>query len=186
MKIFLWIFLCFVFTFGRSNFGSNYTGTGDTSNITDFRADSLKYSRTFKKSKYFHMIAEVLVNDTSSAGFSADSTYFAWGIQTGHPVLDSANNLDTAWNEEMLVCDTVTRYDSSYAPTYIEIPANGNFDNVLKVIDTTSVTGFAKQSHNPSPNWDVLFRGWAQGIAGNEEGSFLIFRFNFPQQVEND
>lgn len=184
MRIFLWIFLIFVVSFGR--FGNNYTGTGDTSNITDFKADSLKYSRTFAKSKYFHMIAEVLVNDTSFDGFSADSTYFAWGIQTGHPVLDSADNLDTAWNEELLVCDTVKRYDSSYAPTYIEISSDGSFSNVLKVIDTTSITGFAKQSHNPSPNWDVLFRGWVKGITGNEVGSFLLFRFNFPQQVEND
>jgi hypothetical protein len=163
--------------------GDNYTGYGDTAVIQKFKADSLKYTRLFRMSAYREMRVDLLANDTSSTGFHADSCYFVWGLQTAHPIFNSAGSRDTAYDEEFIILDTFSRYDSLYFPigagSYIDMGTDGTYNNTKKMKDTLSVSGFAKQSRSPAIDYDVWVRGFVKGITGNDKGSFLNIRFNF-------
>ena len=181
MKVILSVMLLVTMSFGWLS--ENYTGYGDTSVITGFKADSLKFSRIFRHGAYQNLRVDIMAADTSTAGFHADSLDFVWGLQTGHPVYNASGVLDTSWNEELMILDTLSRWDTLYSPagigSYIVYGTDGTFSNTRKLKDTTSVTGFIKQTSNPSIEWDVLVRGFAKGASGNDVGSFLKVWFNF-------
>jgi len=163
----------------------NYTGYGDTANIHSFNADSLLFTPWFRLSSYLNLRVDVFADDTSSDGFASDSILFHWGVQTGHPVLNSSNTRDTMINEEMLVVDTMDVQNGAFNDTMLVISATGSFSNVFKQMDTTNVSGFVTQTANVSPEWDVWFRGWVQGLTGNKLGSYILTRMAFPRRVQN-
>jgi hypothetical protein len=162
----------------------NYAGWGDTSVLTTFRADSLKYSRAFLLSQYENLRVDFMVNDTDAAGFVSDSVKAYWGIQTGHPCLNSSGVVDTVWNHDLVIADTIDLLTTTNAgPKYFAMDSAGNYANTRKSIDTTNVTGFAVQSRNISPYWDVYVRCFAKGLTGNNKGSMLSARFALYRRV---
>jgi len=186
MKKLMFVLLLVSFCFGRNPMKTTWsTGTEFLDTITGFKADSMKYTEVFNLSGYENLRIDVYVNDTSSAGFSADSTEFIWGIQTGHFTKDSAGSNDTAWNPIKYLCDTLSRLDSSYTKAdsnFVEIDGDDSYTNVKKLTDTLNVTGYAYQTCNFAPNYDVLYRGWVKGIANNDKSSFLDIRMLFVQR----
>ena len=157
----------------------NYTGYGDTSTVANFYSDTTLYSKWFRHSSYQNLRVEVLFDDTSSAGFLNDSVCFIWGLQTGHPILNSGDTLDTAICKQWICLDTASRFDSTWNDTIIQYGTDGTFNDVLKQTDTASVKGFARQGAQPAINWDCLVRGWAKGKTGNKKASKVKLRWNF-------
>jgi hypothetical protein len=176
------LFVFCMFSLSNAWLNENYTGYGDTSQIANFKADSIKYTKVFNYSGYYNIRADILVNDTGTAKFGADSIALIWGIQTGHPILDSAKARDTAWSKELYICDTLVRSSATYRDTMILIALDGTYENKRNVADTSSVKGFIKQSKAPSIEWDVLYRGFAKGLTGNRIGKPLLLRFSFTRK----
>lgn len=158
----------------------NYNGyLSDTSNITDFRADSLKYSKTFLLSQYENSKFRVVFNDTTAAGFANDSVKFYYFVQLGAPVLNGSNKLDTSWNNNPIVIDTVDMLTSgNFATQYSYLGSDNTFTEVMKVIDTTYVTGLACNTHTFTIPWDVFVRVGIKGLTGNNKDAFLKLRID--------
>lgn len=164
-------------------FGENYQGYGDTSVVQKFKADSLKYTRIFSGYSYKDLRIDVMASDTSTAGFSADSLNFAWGVQTGHPVYNASGLRDTAWNSMLIVLDTCEQLDSLYTPacagSYVVMSTTGTYTKTRRLKDTLSVTGFTKMTAQPDIDYDIFIRGFVKGLTGNDKGSFLKLMFTF-------
>lgn len=158
----------------------NYNGyLVDTSKITDFRADSLKYSRVYLLSQYENSRIRVCVDDTTAARFASDSVNFYYFVQTGSPCLNSNNKLDTAWNINPLVIDTVNfAATGCFTTTYSILQTDFTYSETMKLVDTTSVTGFATNSHTWPALWDVFVRVGVKGVAGNNKDAFLKLRID--------
>lgn len=158
----------------------NYNGfLTDTAVIGTFRADSLKYSKPFLLSAYENNRVRVVFNDTTHAGFTGDSVKFYYFVQVGSPILNSSNKLDTAWNNNPVIVDTVDMLTAgNFTRKYSKLLDDGTFADSMKVIDTTSVTGFATNSHSISIPWDVFFRVGVKGLTGNKVGQFIKLRID--------
>lgn len=159
------------------NLSENYTGYGDVAHLDTvdaFNADSLAYTKAFKLSAYEDVRIDILVDDTTNAGFDGDSCHFEWGIQTGHLVKNASGTVDTLWNPVHVVVDTVNTVSWTVGPQYTDIEADGTYDDVFGVMDTSEVTGFAVQSRSPVVAWDVLFRVYLRGLASNLVGEEIF------------
>lgn len=173
-KVLLFVLSCLCFV-GAQNL--NYNGFLDTSNITTFRADSLKYSKAFPLSQLENFVLDVCVNDTSAAKFAGDSVKFYWWIERGHPALNAAGTLDTIWNTiNPLLVDTFFVTAGKYTQTFATLGTDGSFLTTAQLIDTTSLADFMVQSRSFAPPFDVLVRVGHKGLTGNEKGSFLVLR----------
>lgn len=175
MKKLLAIMLCAACVVAQTE---NYQGWKDTSQIASFKADSLKYSKVFLLSQYENLRIDMMANDTSSAGFKSDSLKFYWGIQLGHPSLcGTAGTLDTFWSNEYIMADTFDLTTTTGAAVaYRGIDSTGAFTNKPMIHDTLSVSGYAVQSRNIKPDWDVYFRVWLKGLTKNNVKEFVLAR----------
>ena len=171
----------FLFLFAVSCFAEpalNHTGYQDTCVIHTFAADSLKYSKAYSLTDYEDLRVSVFADDTSEVGFASDAIKLVWGIQTGHLALNSGGSRDTVWNALRIVCDTLDLVtDATVGPVYALVGTDGTYSDVLSLVDTLTVSGYAVQSRAVAPSWDVYFRGWFQGLDGNVTGSFLKMLF---------
>jgi hypothetical protein len=180
-KVLLAVALLAGVVFGQTE---NYSGMNDTAVIATFKADSLKTSKAYTLSQFENLRVDVLVSDTSAAGFASDSVKLYWGIQTGRICWNSSGTRDTAWSNERITLDTLDMLTTTNAALkYNAMDNTGAYTNTLKAHDTLSVSGFAVQSRNISPEWDVLFRCWVKGLTGNKVGRFLVFRFNVVRRI---
>jgi len=175
--------MIFKIVYSQNVWGENYQGYGDTSVVQKFKADSLKYTRIFAMQSNKNMRIDVLASDTSTAGFSADSLHFVWGVQTGHPSLNASGLRDTAWNNILIVVDTLEQLDSLYTPacagSYVVLGTSNTYTRTRRIKDTLSITGFTKMTKHISLDYDVLIRGFVKGLTGNDKGSFLKIMFTF-------
>lgn len=181
MKLFVTVILLFVVnTCIQAEEPYNYNGyLSDTSKITTFRADSLKYSRPFLLSQYENTRIRVLFNDTSAAGFATDSVKFYYFIQIGSPCLNASGKLDTAWNANPIIIDTVDMLTAgNFTTQYSSLLNDGTFTETMKVIDTSNVTGYATNSHTFPLLWDVFARVGVKGLTGNNKDSFIKLRID--------
>lgn len=165
----------------------NWNGYGDTAQINNFKADSLKYTAAFSLSGFENLRVDVFFDDTSSAGFASDSAAFIWGIQTGHLSKTSAGTVDTLWNTIRLVADTalgdtLNSLNVVFAPSEVSIAADGTYDDAFRVVDTSTISGWAYQTKDIVPGWDQIFRGWVKGITGNKIGSFVKVKMQFNRR----
>ena len=174
MKKILMILALALCVFGQAN--ENWNGYGDTSLVASFRADSLKYSKTFKLSSMENCRFDVYAADTGAAGFANDSVSFIWGIQTGHYAFTSASaRVPTiTWAQQLLV-DTFTISSANCTPARMVLSSSQGYvyDQTLTTIDTSSVPGWAYQSRAVSPEWDQVYRFWFKGLTGNNVSGFL-------------
>jgi hypothetical protein len=180
-KILLLAFVTVSLGFSQDNFN----GYKDTSNISGFRADSLKYSKVYELSKWENVRIDVMANDTATANLSADSTKFYWWIETGHPCLNASNQLDTFWTKvDPLVIDTFDITTAgNRAITYRLLGTDGTYNGPSKTIDTATVSGFAVQSRAFTAEWDVWARIGHKGMTGNKTTTYIKLRDNMVRRA---
>lgn len=166
----------------------NWNGWKDTSNISGFRADSLKYSKVFELSDWENLRIDVMANDTATANLSADSTKFYWWFETGHPCLNASNLLDTFWQKaDPLVIDTFDITTAgNRAITYRLLGTDGVFSGPSKTIDTSTVSGFAVQSRALTSECDVWFRIGHKGMTGNKTSTYIKLRDNIVRRAASN
>ncbi len=160
---------------------SNWGGHNDTGSITDvLDSASFYYTRVFDLSAWQDLRVTVFVDDTSETGFASDSVNFIWGYRTGHPCVDTGSvrryNIDTTWDDHMTV-DTFSV--ANYGAGNIGVQ-----DSTMTLtrnyggVDTTEVAGFAYQSRQVVPEWDVFIKFWARSLGGaQKDGAALNLRF---------
>jgi hypothetical protein len=154
---------------------ANWMGYKDTSRINTFRADSLKYSKTFPLSAFENVRIDVFANDTSAAGFKSDSIKFVWGIQTGHWAYTTSNTDKPVWVwAPQVVIDTFNTVDTLKMVLARKVmDSYGTIESQIGYVDTLNFSGFAYQTRNFAPEWDQSFRVWFRGVTGNKKASFV-------------
>lgn len=164
--------------------GYNWTGYGSDTyyDITDsLGTGQVKYSDVFQLSSYEDSRIVLCVDDTSSAGFASDSVVIEWGYQTGSIVLNSSDDLDTLWDDR-IVMDTISTDSAGVARTGT-LAADGTLTRYWEQhSDTSSVSGYMCQSRWFVPEWDVLIRFWVNGLTGNELGTTQEIRFQLRRR----
>jgi hypothetical protein len=183
MKKWLMVLALCSMAFGFAN--DNYTGYGDTSNVPGFKSNLTKYSKWFRLSAYLNSRLDIMANDTSSAGFASDSVKFIWGIQTGHPVYNASGARDTVISKMKIVLDTFDVKSGWLPDTLIQVGTDYSFSQVQGLVDTVNVTGYAVQTSNFAPEWDVWIRGFATGLSGNKVGSYVKILFSLTRKEKN-
>jgi hypothetical protein len=182
MKPFLIVLLLISCIFARREQPSLNTGWRNYDTITEFGADSIKYtSRAYNFSGLRYLRVDLFVDDSSTAGLGLDTTALLFGVQTGHVTIDSAGLPDTAWSLEQLVIDTLDIANGTIGAQRIEIGTNGTYTTLKNIIDTVSVVGWAYQTSNIAIPFDGLVRGFVEGITGNKVHGFLEVRMQFLQ-----
>ena len=158
----------------------NYNGfLADTTSITDFSADSLKYGDPFVLSNYENTRITVAFDDTSSAGFASDSVKFYYFIQFGAPILNSSGKLDTTWDNNPIIIDTVDMLTAAnFTTTYSALLSDGTYLETMGIIDSSSVSGYAVSSHCFPLAWNVWARVGVKGLTGNNVDSFIKLRID--------
>lgn len=172
MKSILIVLMFVAFSFSVD---MNYNGYGDTSLISNFKADSLKYGKIRTLSQYENVVIDVWVNDTSSAGYASDSIGFYWGYQTGHPFRDGSGTICTLWTRPRVMVDSFVMSSAIKKDTFTIADSNYTYYTFYNVVDT-SKTDFARQSKLIVPQWDVFYRTWFKGKASNKKIRFLSIR----------
>lgn len=159
----------------------NYWGWGDTSQIAEFAADSLKYSRTFTLGDPDGLRLIVMCDDTASAGFASDSVAFYFGYQTGCPMLDSSGSVDTLWDVPIIL-DTI-EIDSFGVYKSGTSSAAGVPTIAKNNVDTLQIDGFAVKSMRFQPYYDVLIRYYFKGLTGNSVGYPVYLRIQHIKRI---
>lgn len=156
----------------------------DTSIITDFSVDSLKYTKWFVLTDEEDIRVIFKFDDTSSAGFSGDSLHIEVGYQTGVPVFDSSENAvnECKLPDEKIILDTVlTDSLGKLELGYGSMSSDGTITRHKGQIDTSSVPGFACLPRWLDPEWDVFIRFWVRGLSDNT-GSFVKTRIDVQRR----
>ena len=167
--LFVLAFVCL--SFGQMN--ENWNGWGDTAKVVNLYKDTTIYTSKFKMSAFENMRAAIFLKDTSAAGFANDSINVEWGIQWGHPCWNStsAKSPTMVW-QSWLVVDTVKTDTNGNASVYVipvmSLATDGSFTSTHKKIDSVTVSGWAFQDRNITPEWDVYFRFWAHALTGTK------------------
>jgi hypothetical protein len=168
----------------------NYNGYGDTVRVNGFYNDTTIYTKWFKLSAAENIRLEAYARDTSAAGFLVDSTRFEWGIQTGRPswlTLAVGSRYVVIAPSARLVVDTFTtgKVDTPtcFRVSDMSLDASYDFVSPHKTVDTLNVSGWAFQSRNVAPEWDVYVRFWLHGLAGNKKSMKLENVFQLVQRL---
>ena len=155
----------------------NYEGYGDTNQISAFKADSLRYSKVFPLSQWENLRVRICFNDTAATGYANDSANFYYFIQTGAPCLDAGGKLDTAWDPNVIMVDTIDPATAgNWGKKYNQLYNDGTFTETMKTLDSAEVTGYATNSHALSMPWNVYLRVGVKGLSHNKIGKFIKVR----------
>lgn len=192
MKFILAIFLFSVSGFSQSE---NWNGNLDTAKIKNFYNDTTIYSGWFKLWSFSAVRHTLYLDDTSSAGYASDSCSGEWGIQTGHPSFLTTNYAKKKMElGRKMVLDTfnttvggrftvdsagMTTFDVNNIPQFIK----GRIDTLFDSLGTTVRSAYAYQSRGPFSEWDVYYRYWIHGIAGNLKSKHTKGYFQGARQV---
>lgn len=184
MKFFLLILVGLVgLSFGQLN--ENWNGYGDTVRVHAFYKDTSIVTTKFKLSAFENSRYDVYFRDTATAGFASDSVKFVWGIEVGHPAFSTtkASSPVMKWSDRIAI-DTVNMLAAAnYVSDTAVLLSDGTYSMSLRKIDTVSVSGWACQSRNISTPWDVYFRFWARGLAGNKASKKIDLVFQSIQRL---
>lgn len=158
--------------------GQNYNVTPvDTTTydktITNLSVDSIAHTKAFYNGRYEDMAVVVLVDDTTSAGFSGDSVQFILAYQLGYLTVDSAYDLDTTWQLDTVMIDTVSS-DNFGAGFMGSIDSTGALNKSMDAVDTTNVDGWACYSKWFLPEWSPYIRYVVKGIADNTASNLKL------------
>lgn len=199
MKHLLFILLLVSLCFARTNRRSrNINGwVADTVSITDTLDSGVVYYTDLLSLTDFENLKVLLhVDDSTSAGLTADSINLRWGFYTACYTFDSLINTsryseakDTLKQKiDMFVIDTM-RVDSFGLGTMGSISSDGTFTRSWNMsADTSSVAGYAIQGRQFSPEWDEEIGFWVESLGtegtalGNKTGAALEIRFNLKHR----
>jgi hypothetical protein len=161
---------------------ANWYGLYDTSNVSTFKKDSLKFSKVFNLTDYENRVGLLLINDTTNAGIRRDSAKVEVGYRLGYIVLNSTGNIDTAWLG-LRIKDTTNLLDSTRALSNTTRFLDTNY--VPGYYDTTNVTGFAVAPlvFPAGIDWAPLIQWYAYALTGTKAGQFIRLRFAFPKRL---
>ena len=165
----------------------NYNGYKDTVIVHGFKATDDSVTKAFDGTVGIGMYRFVVfANDTSSAGFSADSINFVWGVQQGIPVINSSGKKDTAWLYKLMVDTFDISTDGNMVVPVVSADSLLEYNKCTKFIDTVNVTGWAVQSKEVDNTTTVmpLFRFWYSGKSKNKTGSFVRLMFAMLRKSE--
>lgn len=152
-------------------FGKNWTPYTDSCQILYFGADSVKHSKAYDLSEYENTRLTIMVDDTSSAGFSGDSINFRVGYSLGVEVLDSGGSRDTIWSADIWVDSLATANLGATTAGYQDVGA-GSYTKATW-IDTLSIAGYAVWHDIIVPDWAPFIRFSFEGLTGNYTGGHL-------------
>ena len=167
-----------------ASFGANvnYNGYKDVTAVTDTLGESgTAYSAVFNLSEYEDARLVVKANDTGEAGFASDSVALEYGYQTGSPTLNASGVVDTVW-DGVIVIDTMLASDFGAVGAGTSA-STGVMTRTWGGADTLSVTGYAVQSRWFVPEWDVLIRFFATGLAANNKDAALDLELEVKRRV---
>lgn len=162
----------------------NWNGMRDTCTMPACSSTALVYSTNVFSMTDFDMYRlTLLVDDTTSAGFASDSVNLRWGYQGFHLCLNGSGEIDTCYSPRVIV-DTINADSTGFGLLAImTLDGDGIANTPGQQADTSSCSGFAVQSRTFSPEWDVYFRIWAQGITGNITEAPLKMRFAVVRRI---
>jgi len=191
-KSILLVFLLVGLAFPQSE---NWNGNLDTAAIKNFYNDTTIYSGWFKLSAFSAIRHTLYLDDTTEDGYASDSCSGEWGIQTGHPSFLTTNYSKKKMELcRKMVLDTFNttvggRFTvDSAGMTTIDV---NNILNVIKLridtlLDSSGViirSQYAYQSRGPFSEWDVYYRYWIHGIAGNLKSKHIKGYFQSGRQI---
>jgi hypothetical protein len=168
MKKFLFVIMLAVASFGQGV--DNWNGWGDTARVKNVYKDTTIYSKWLKLSAMENLRVSAYFRDTSTAGFGSDSVNIEWGIQTGHPSWVSTRASTPVWAlSPVLIVDTCNMLTAAnFVKDTLHLDADYAFLNPHKLIDSISVPGWAYQTRQFAPEWDVYFRFVAHALTGTK------------------
>lgn len=162
----------------------------DTCQITNFKKDSMRVTRTFNFTNAENKMVAVIWDDTVHAARKDDSAHFEIGYQLGAPIISLLGVLDTIWSA-CIVIDTVNQLTASkeYDPmkyggtaawaltasTETNTRAHGQ-------IDTTIGTSSSGVFIPIVPFWSPFVRFYLHGL-GDNAGTFLRAKLIFEQRA---
>ena len=172
--------------FAMSAFGSTKNWTGiDTCAIHGFTGTAIKYSKVFRLTDFEDMRLLVLVDDTSSSGFSGDSVDMNYGYQLGHKTMNDTGGFDTSW-QQLVLLDSIKadsfglgKTDTSSVDSTGTLFSSSNLGRA----DTLDVTGWASASTWFVPEWAVFVRFWVNGRGRNVTGSSVQTWLDFQRRL---
>lgn len=151
----------------------NWLGTGDTTIIGGFKADSFKIGKAWPLTDGENTLLYTLADDSSVVGYSDDTLRIEWGYQVGW-LKRFSSAWDTAWSA-LIVVDTLDTLStsqicpSSHSATarYTTDLTDGSIDLSAGYVDTCSFSGWQLQWQPIAPPWGMFIRQWFKGLTGN-------------------
>jgi hypothetical protein len=147
--------------------------------ITNFRADSTYTSAWASLTDYENTDVTILINDTTSAGYTSDSIAAKYSVQYGGPYKDYLGALTTVHRGPPHLLDSI-RAGSGRWVTNSTWLAYDSFPETL--LDTTTGLGYALNLHYIQPYVNPMFRIILTGLTGNKKGAFLRVRIVITQR----
>ena len=165
------------------------TGWQDTNTYVNFRADSLKLGAVVNLNGGYCNTLIIEANDTSTAGYAADSIKFKFGYRLGYSVINASGKLDTSWGYKVTVgqistipADTAGKWISHAIFTTTD-STTGQEIPLIGMMDTMLVAGFltTEAAFTSFPKTAQYVQPWVMGLAGNKLGSFVKVRSQIMQ-----
>jgi hypothetical protein len=139
--------------------------------IDGFVGTVMKYTPAFVVTDYENIAVTIRVNDPSATGFALDTVKFYAFWQRGYIVYNSSGRDDTIWRSPSLLIDTIYVNAGNYPDTASTIAEPDS--DVVKMLDTSSVTGFICYAKNICPKWSPVARIGVKGLTGNNANTAL-------------
>lgn len=173
MKRFLFVIMLAVASFGQGV--DNWNGYGDTVQVKNLYKDTTIYTKWLPLSAMENLRVSAYFRDTSTAGFGSDSVNVEWGIQTAHPSWVTTNTRATKYAvSPILIVDTCNMLiAANFVKDTLRLDSDYSFLNPHKRIDSVSVPGWAYQTRQFSPAWDVYFRFYVRALTGTKNSKNL-------------
>lgn len=147
--------------------------------ITNFRADSTWTSPWSSLTDYENLDVTVLIDDTSSAGFTSDSIAVKYSIQYGAPYKTYLGVLTTVHRGPPHFLDSIRAASGRWVTNSTWLGYD-SFPETL--LDTTTGLGYALSLKYVQPYVNPQFRIILKGLTGNEKTSFLRARVVITQR----
>ena len=147
--------------------------------ITNFRADSTWTSPWSSLTDYENTDVTVLINDTSSAGYTSDSIAAKYSVQYGAPYRDYLGTPTTVHRGPPHFLDSIRATSGRWVTnstwlTYDSFPETQ--------LDTTTGLGYALNLKYIQPYVNPNFRIILAGLTGTKKASFLRVRVVITQR----
>jgi hypothetical protein len=179
MRVLILVLAAISFLYSQNTITTNHKGFLDTAKISTILGTTTTfYTKALPLTDGEDLRTLLKVYDPE-AGFAADSINLHWGYQTGCATLSYSGTIDTSWHFQVIL-DTMTS-DSLGKKAAAKVDSTGALIRGKKMIDTSSVSGFAVQESWFVPEWNELIRYWVKGI-GSGSGDTCLFVFEQHQR----